>query len=125
MLVIPDVHVDALSLIVCLFYTVSSFLELVPLLLDLPGVHLFLSAKLNQDPLEKFFGRVRQFGRVDENPTVAEMLKSTQALKVINSIHLDDIVGNCRGQKRKKGIEVEDIEFKPLRKRLRQRRPSK
>ena len=92
--------------------------------IKLPGAHWFLSAKLNQDPLEKFFGSVRQFGRVNENPTVAEMLKSTQALKVIDNIHLDDIIGNCRGQKRK-GIEVEDIEFKPLPKRLRRRRPSK
>lgn len=106
------------------FYPVSSFLELVPLLLKLPGVHCFLSAKLNQDPLEKFFGRVRQFGRVNENPTVSEMLKSTQALKVIDNIHLDDIIGNCRGQKRK-GIEIEDIDCKPLPKRLRRRRPSK
>ena len=58
---------------------------------------MFLSAKLNLDPLENFFGRVRQFGRVNENPTVAEMLKSTQALRVINDIHLDDVIGNCRG----------------------------
>ena len=101
---------------------VSSFLELVPLLLKLPGAHIFLSAKLNQDPLEKFFGRVRQFGRVNENPSVAEMLKSTQALRVISDIHLGDVIGNCRGQNRK-GIEVEDIKFKPLPKR-RRRKPS-
>ena len=106
------------------FYPVSSFLELVPLLLKLPGVHCILSAKPNQDPLEKFFGRVRQFGRVNENPAVSEMLKSTQALKVIDNIHLDDIIGNCRGQKRK-GIEIEDVDCKPLPKRLRRRRPSK
>ena len=90
--------------------TVSSFLELVPSLLKFQGGHYFLSAKLNQDTLENFFRRVRQFGRVNENPTVTEFLKSTQALKVIDSIHLDDFKGNCRGQKCK-GIELEDIDY--------------
>jgi hypothetical protein len=41
------------------------------------------------------------------------MLKSTQALKAIDNIHLDDIIGNCRGQKRKE-IEIEDVDCKPL-----------
>ena len=55
---------------------------------------------------------------MDENPIVTEFLKSTQTLEVIDSIHLDDFKGNCCGQKRK-GIELEDIEFKPLHKRSR------
>ena len=47
---------------------------------------------------------------------MSEKLKSTQALKVIDRIvYLDDIMVNCR----RKGIEVEDIEFRLLRKRLR------
>ena len=99
--------------------TVSSFIELVPKLLEVRGSHYFLSGHLNQDPLEKFFGRIRQFGRVNDNPTVAEMMKSTQALRVINGIRFDDIIGNCRGRKRK-GLEVEDIKHaEPLRKRRR------
>ena len=105
-------------------HAVSSFIELVPKLLEIRGAHYFLSAHLNQDPLEKFFGRIRQFGRVNDNPTVAEMIKSTQALRVINGIRFDDIVGNCRGRKRK-GLEVEDIKHaEPLCKRKRKRKPS-
>lgn len=109
--------------VMCTTFSVS-FVELVPKLLSIPRSHYFLSAHLNQDPLEKFFGRVRQFGRVNDNPTVSEMVKSTQALRVINGIHLDDIIGNCRGTKRK-GMEVEDIQHaEPLRKRKRQRKAS-
>lgn len=105
-------------------HAVSSFIELVPKLLEVRGSHYFLSAHLNQDPLEKFFGRIWQFGGVNDNPTVAEMLKSTQALRVINSIRFDDITGNCRGRKWK-GLEVEDIKHAaPLRKRKRKRKPS-
>ena len=49
----------------------------------------FLSERISQDPLEKFFGRHRQRGGVNENPNVAQFLKGNQALKVINSIDLD------------------------------------
>ena len=108
----------------CVQLSVSSFLELVPKLLQIPGSHYCLSAHLNQDPLEKFFGRVRQFGRVNDNPTVSEIVKSTQALRVINGIHLGDIIGNCCGTKGK-GMEVEYIQHaEPLRKRKRQRKVS-
>ena len=44
------------------FYTVNSFLELIPFLLKLPGVTYFLTEKLSQDPLEKFFGCQRHSG---------------------------------------------------------------
>lgn len=101
-----------------LFHTVQSFLELVPLILGLPGVSFFLSGKLNQDPLEKFFGCLRQQGRVNNNPTASEVIKSTQTFRVINSIRFYDIVGNCRGVKRK-AIELEDIDMEPLKKRPR------
>ena len=36
------------------------------------------------------------------------MMKYIQAIRVINGICFDDIVGNCRGRKLK-GVEVEDI----------------
>ena len=105
------------------FHTVSSFLELLPIVLAIPGVKLFLTDKINQDLLEKFFGRLRQHGRANQNPTVAEALKSTQILRVVDSVWVDDLTGsNCRGRKRKrKYLETEDC--KPLPKR-RKRRPS-
>ena len=61
---------NTLSSICC---SVSSFLELVPELLNLPGVSYFLSEKLNQDPLENFFGLIRQHGRVNNNPTTMKL----------------------------------------------------
>ena len=88
----------------------SSFLELVPLILNLPGVSAFMSGKLNQDPLEKFFGCIRQSGRVNDNPSVAEAIKSTQTFRVINAIRFSDIRGNCRGTKTK-SLEVEDSDM--------------
>lgn len=97
----------------------KSFLELVPIILQIPGVSFFLSDKLNQDPLENFFGCIRQHGGVNDNPTIFEAMKSTQTLRVINSIKLDaSIRGNCRGRSKRKrfSYEEDDIEM-PLPKR--------
>ena len=44
------------------FGAVTSFLEFIPHLLEIEGVTSFLSEKLSQDPLEKFFGCQRQRG---------------------------------------------------------------
>ena len=77
----------------------KAFIDLVNYLFTLPGATCFLSEKLSQDPLEKFFGCQRQRGRVNENPTVQEFCKNTQALSVVNSV-CRDVRGNCRGNKR-------------------------
>ena len=105
------------------FFPIVSSLELLPIVLAIPGVKLFITDKINQDPLEKVFGRLYQHGRANQNPTVAEALKSTQTLRVVDSVWVDDLAGsNCRGRKRKrKFLETEDC--KPLPKR-RKRRPS-
>ena len=58
----------------------KSFLELVLYLFSLPGVKSFLSQRICQDPLEKFFGCQRQRGDTPDNPTSAEFLKTTRAL---------------------------------------------
>ena len=84
-----------------MIFIVSSFLELLPYLFQIPGVTCFLSEKLSQDPIEKFFGCQRQKGRSNENPTVAEFFKNTDSLRVINSIDVREITGNCHGTKRK------------------------
>lgn len=101
---------------------VSSFLELIPYLFQIKGVSSFLSEKLSQDPLEKFFGVQRQQGRSNENPTVSQFLKNTQGLRVINSIWLKDITGNCRGCKRK-SYDLESVDLSDLNKPLKKRRP--
>jgi len=76
-------------------------LELIPYLFDIEGVSSFLSEKLSQDVLEKFFGVQRQCGKSNENPTVAQFLKNTQGIRVINFIWVGDITGNCRGCKKR------------------------
>ena len=68
-------------------------MELVQHLFTIPGVKSFLSERIQQDPLEKYFGGQRR-GRL---PTVAQFLKNDQALRIINSINLDVVSGNTRG----------------------------
>ena len=42
----------------------KSFVELIQYIFTVPGVKVFLSEKISQDPLEKFFGCQRQRGAV-------------------------------------------------------------
>ena len=65
----------------------------------IPDVKFFLSEKLSQDPLEKFFGCQRQRGGTNQNPTVKEALVNTQALRVINTSCKVVSRGNTRGNK--------------------------
>ena len=98
-----------------------SFIDLVKYLFTIPDVKVFLSNRICQDPLENFFGHQRQRGRVNENPNVAEFLKNTQALRVINTT-CATVRGNCRGlnklNKRKNNKENQYIvDNAPLQKR--------
>ena len=106
----------------------KSFVAFVKYMFSQPGVECFLSGKLCQNPLEKFFGCQRQRGGVNENPTVHEFCSNTQALRVVNSFcsntqalrvvnsFCQDVSrGNCRGQVRK--IDLEEKENIPLPKR--------
>lgn len=59
---------------------------------------MFMTNRLCQDPLEKFFGQQRQKGRVNENPNVSQFLKNNQALRVVNGVCRGTVkAGNCRG----------------------------
>ena len=64
--------------------TVRSFVELVKFVFTIPGVTVFLSGRICQDPLEGFLGQQRQRGRVNENPSVQQFVENTRALRVIN-----------------------------------------
>ena len=55
-----------------------------------------LSNNLCQDPLEQFFGCQRQRGGTSDNPSVAEFIKNTQALRVVDSFCRGPVRGNCR-----------------------------
>ena len=74
-----------------------SFTDLVQYLFTVSGVKYFLSERLCQDPLEKFFGKQRQRGKANKNPNIASALKNNQALRVISSINLNTVKGNMRG----------------------------
>ena len=80
----------------CSLSQVKPFTELVPQLFAIPGVKVFLSEWINQGPLEKFFGCQRQRGGWNENPTVAEFYKNTQARMVINSFCVGPVKGKCQ-----------------------------
>ena len=90
---------------------VHSFVELVRYVFTIPGVTVFLSNCLCQDPLENFFGQQRQRGRASDNPNTEEFLKATQALRVINNT-CSMVRGNCRGttssSKKRHLISLED-----------------
>ena len=56
---------------------------------------------------------IRQHGRANENPTIAQVLKNAQNIRVINSIWVDKITGNCRGCKRK-SYDLESVNLHDL-----------
>ena len=92
-------------------FTVSSFVDLVKYVLTIPGITVFLSERLCQDPLEKFFGCQHQRGGTNENPTVQEFCR-------INSMCGNIKKGNCRGSKDKAHVDINDENnCKPLPKR--------
>ena len=68
---------------------------------SIEGMSFFLSEKLSQDPLENIFGIQPQVGRSNENPTIDQFVKNTQDIRIIDSISLAKIGGNCCGTKRK------------------------
>ena len=72
-------------------------MDLIPYVFSIEGVKVFLSEHLCQDPLEKIFGCQRQRGGTHDNPTVQEFYKNTQALRVVNSMCVGSIKGNCHG----------------------------
>lgn len=103
-------HVHYL-LFICSFYlfcTVLSFVEMTEFIFNkIPGASVFLSNRICQDPLKKFFGQQRQRGRASYNPNVSEFLKNTQALRVIDGV-CREVQGNCREAKGKENHCSED-----------------
>ena len=107
--------------LVDLLFAAYSFIEMIDFIFTIPHVSVFLSGNINQDPLEKFFGCVRQKGHGSDNPNVEEFSKSTQTLRVANSVcasvHIKH--GNCRGKKSAGSLLEEIKEAVPLPKRKR------
>ena len=100
-----------------LFSTAHSFIDLIQYIFTIPGVKSFLSEKISQDPLEKYFGRQRQRGGVNENPTCKEFLQNNNALRMVNSITIETHKGNVRRTDTSKGNAYTEISTEPLSKR--------
>jgi hypothetical protein len=90
---------------------VLSFIDLVKYVFTIKDVSVFPSNRVCQDPLEDFFGRQRQRGRVNENPCVTEFLKNTQVNTACSTVR-----GNCRGAAKRKGpVEIDNSVIKKRR----------
>lgn len=101
--------------------SVHSFIELVQYLFSLEGVNVFLSQRICQDPLEKFFGCQRQRRGTNDNPNVSEFFQNTQTIRVVRGICRQSVNGNCRGQRSLECIDLPK-ESVPLQKRKRRRK---
>ncbi len=101
--------------------TGKSFVALVRYMFKQPDVKSFLSQRICQDPLERFFGCQRQRGAIHDNPNVQEFVKNTQALRVIKCLK-PPARGNCRGGTL--DTEKENV-HEPLPKRRRNRKTAK
>ncbi len=106
-----------------IYIAVNSFVELVNYILisNRKGTY-FLSVKLNQDPLENYFGKQRARGGRNENPTVQQSLHNAAALRVQKSVALNPVRGNCGRKRRLYHEEDIPIDDTPLRKRKRKRK---
>lgn len=85
-------------------------------LLSQKGVCYLLSEKLNQDPLESFFGKQRMRFGYSENPNVKSFLYGTSSLRIQGSTALKPVRGNCKRGRENVPIAVDNS---PLSKRPR------
>lgn len=90
-------------------------MDLVKYIFTIPGVTSFLSNKICQDPLEKFFGCQRQRGGANTHPNVADFTHNTQALRVVNSFRRAPKRGNCRLQESEETTAVKENDPLPKR----------
>lgn len=94
--------------------TVSSFTELAPKLLELPGVEYLLSEVFSQDPLERYFSRQRHRGGHNDNPTAYQVPYNASTLVQQRSVYRDVKKMNVEPEK-------QDVELltQPMKKRKR------
>ncbi|XP_065895609.1 uncharacterized protein [Dysidea avara] len=103
--------------------SVNSFLELVEGIFKIPGVTCFLSNRICQDPLEKYFSMQCQSGATNDNPTVHQFVKNSDTIRLVGNMWFEDTHGNCRKSSSIKQF-IEYTKCLPLRKRKRNRRAS-
>ena len=81
------------------YHLLNSFVELVQYLFIMDGIESFLSQKISQDPLEKFFGCQRKRGATSDNPNVSEFQKNLQTIRIVDTMCRSSVRGNCQGVK--------------------------
>ncbi len=96
----------------------TSFTELAPKLLALPGVEYLLSEVFSQDPLERYFSKQRHRGGSNENPTAAQVPYNASTLIQQRAVYKDIKTMNIESENSSLGKLSE-----PLQKRPRNRSP--
>jgi hypothetical protein len=79
--------------------TVTSFLEVGPILLGDEKVKFLLTERFSQDSLESFFGDQRSRGHRNANPTVQQYSVNTNILRVSGGLSKQER-GNVRGREK-------------------------
>ena len=90
-------------------FTANAFVKLVRYLFKVPGVKIFFSCTLCQDPLVNFIGCQWQRRGTHDNPTVQEFQQNTQALRIVSLFCRPVVKGNYRGNVTMKEIDKENI----------------
>lgn len=106
--------IGSVTLTHCIVCAVRSFVDLVRYLLRLPGAKgkFLLSERLNQDPLENYFGKQRSKGGRSDNPTAQLCLQNAASLRLQGSLAQDPVRGNCCRKRRL--FPTETIDSTPL-----------
>ena len=84
-------------------------MELVPVLLAMPGCKFVLSAKLNQDPLEGEFSIHRQGLGGGDNPTVQQFNTKSNLLRVQRTQAVASMRGNTQRQEADHTVDDEPL----------------
>ena len=90
-------------------------------LLKDPGLkqHYILTARFNQDPLENFFGKVRQSGGWSLNPSSKRVQEATDVIRLQTSSVLDEVRSSGKVKRQIFGLVGPKIDDNPLPKRPR------
>ena len=97
---------------IAFLYSVCSFVDMARYLLcQKPGLFL-LSERLNQDPLESFFGQQRARGGRSDNPNVKTFLHNAQAIRVQRTMAIGH-GGNVRKRKEQWTTDIADLSRPP------------
>ena len=88
--------------------TIRSFMSLWEKLHREDSISFLVTRQLNQDPLEKFFGCIRQQGGNSDNPTPIQVKRAYRKLFHINLLSV--VSGNCEDDNNKLLVNINHLE---------------